>query len=62
MMCETDRAVIEAARDLAVEHVNSAVKDLVNAATRGEHLRLSQLAEEASRVVAALDIALEPEV
>ena len=61
-MCENDRAVIEAARDLAREHVQSAVKDLINASTRGEHMRLTQLAEEAERIVAALDIALSPDV
>lgn len=59
-MCDTDRAVIEAARDLAQEHVDSAVRDIVNASTRGEHMRLTQLAEEAARIVAALDIALAP--
>lgn len=57
-MCDTDRAVIEAARDLAREHVQSLVNDLRNAATHGEHIRISQLAEEGQRVVAALDIAL----
>ncbi len=49
-------AEAEAIRDAAVALRDNLVADLNNTASRGEYIRLSQLAHEADRLVQALDI------
>jgi hypothetical protein len=48
-----------AIRDAALSLKNSIQADIQNAGTRQEHMRLTQLATEAERLVAAIDLLLD---
>ncbi len=47
-------------REQATALRDSLIADIPKAMTRAEHIRISQLAAEADRLVAALDILLDP--
>lgn len=48
-----------AIRDAALQLQSSIQADIQNAGTRQEHMRLTQLATEAERLVAAIDLLLD---
>lgn len=48
-----------AIRDAALHLQSSIQSDIINASTRQEHMRLTQLATEAERLVAAIDLLID---
>lgn len=59
-MTSEDAALLTAIRNQAVAHAQAMHADVENARDRGEHIRLTRLAEEAYALVASLDLALTP--